>query len=181
MKRKTGVMLVLCMLLTVSSVCSASSQSADLQSEEADSELVFETVTIDGKTAASDIFSEAALTMVNVWATYCSPCLKEMPVLAELSQEYESEDFQIIGIISDVWDDSSIFERDTAMKMIHDTGADYPHLLANLSLYSSLLSEVMVVPTTFFVDADGGILDTVLGSQSRDYWEEMIDALLEKM
>ena len=41
----------------------------------------FEAVTLEGDGITSDIFSESRLTMINVWATYCNPCLSEMPGL----------------------------------------------------------------------------------------------------
>ena len=42
---------------------------------------------MDGNEVTSGIFSESKLTMINVWATYCNPCLNEMPDLGELSEE----------------------------------------------------------------------------------------------
>ena len=57
--------------------------------------------------------------------------------------------------------------------------SEYPHLLLNESLYTALLTEVSAVPTTFFVDQDGQVLDTVVGAMERSAWEEKINALLE--
>ena len=65
------------------------------------------------------------------------------------------------------------------MDLVAQTGADYPHLLLNESLYTALLKEVSAVPTTFFVNQDGQILDTVIGAMEKSAWEEQIDALLE--
>ena len=62
---------------------------------------------------------------------------------------------------------------------MEETGAGYPHLLLNESLYTALLTEVSAVPTTFFVDQDGQVLDTVVGAMERSAWEEKINALLE--
>ena len=67
-----------------------------------------------------------------------------------------------------------------AVGLIEQTGADYPHLLLNESLYRALLTEVNVVPTTFFLDADGKVLDIVIGSMEKTAWEEKINGLLEK-
>ena len=58
----------------------------------------FEVTDLDGKKVDKSIFQEADVTMVNVWATFCNPCLEEMPYLAELSKEYDSKNVQIIGL-----------------------------------------------------------------------------------
>ena len=69
--------------------------------------VTFEATTLDGKTITSDTFADSKLTMLNVWATYCNPCLNEMPDLAEIAVAYDSADFQLLGIISDV----SVFQK----------------------------------------------------------------------
>ena len=141
-------------------------------------QIEFEGIDLDGNTVTSDIFAGSRLTMVNVWATYCDPCLREMPGLGELAVEYDASEFQIIGIISDVLegDDQSLAED-----LVQQTGAAYPHLLLNQSIYSALLTEVTAVPTTFFVDENGEVLGYVLGSMEKSSWEEIIHALWEQM
>lgn len=140
----------------------------------------FEGQDTEGNIISSAVLSESKLTMVNVWATYCNPCLREMPGLGELAKEYDAGDFQIIGIISDVQEGASEKALEYAVGLIEQTGADYPHLLLNESLYRALLTEVNVVPTTFFLDADGKVLDIVIGSMEKTAWEEKINGLLEK-
>ena len=78
--------------------------------------------------------------MVNVWATYCQPCIREMPDLGQLSGEYDKADFQIIGIISDVPEGSNENQIAKAESLIEQTDADYPHLYINESLYNALLT-----------------------------------------
>lgn len=137
----------------------------------------FEGTDIEGNTISSDVLSQAKLTMINVWATYCGPCIREMPELGELAEEYDGAEFQIIGIISDVLEGE---DQESAENLIERTGANYTHLLLNESIYYALLSDVSVVPTTFFLNENGEILDTVLGAMEKADWEEKIDALLEK-
>ena len=142
--------------------------------------VTFEAADMEGNEVSSSIFSESKLTMINVWATYCNPCLQEMPDLGELSGEYDSGEFQIIGVISDVQEGADQDTLDKASSLIEQTGADYPHLLLNESLYEAMLTEVTAVPTTFFFDSNGMVLDTLVGSRDKDEWKGIIDALLEK-
>lgn len=163
-------------------------QEDSLQSEdttEADDsreeeQLSFEGQDTEGNSISSSVLSESKLTMINVWATYCNPCLREMPGLGELAKEYDSGDFQIIGIISDVQEGASEKTLEYALSLIEQTGADYPHLLLNEALYRALLTEVSAVPTTFFFNDKGELLDVVVGSMEKSAWEEKINGLLEK-
>ena len=67
-----------------------------------------------------------------------------------------------------------------ASSLVSQTGAAYPHLLLNESLFYAMLSEVSAVPTTFFIDEKGVVVDTVVGARDKDSWKEMIDELLEE-
>ena len=140
----------------------------------------FEAVTIDGETISSDILSNVKLTMVNVWATYCNPCLKEMPALGEIASAYAPEDFQILGIISDVTITSDEKTLAFAQELITETNASYKHLLLNEDLYYGMLLEVSAVPTTFFINSDKQIVDTVIGAMEKSDWEAKIEELLNE-
>ena len=152
------------------------------EQEEKDSSAVpdFEGNDMEGNAVTSEIFSESRLTMINVWATYCSPCLNEMPELGELAQEYDKEDFQLIGIVSNVPEGADEEKLELVEVLIEQTEADYPHLLLNESLNDGLLSGVSAVPTTFFIDREGKILDTVVGARDKAAWKEIIDGILEE-
>lgn len=138
--------------------------------------VIFEGTDLEGNPLSSEVFSQSKLTMVNVWATYCNPCLREMPSLGELAAEYDPEEFQLIGIVSDVLEGE---DQSTAESLVQQTQANYPHLLLNESIYYGLLMDVSAVPTTFFLDKDGMVLDTVVGAMEKSAWEDKINGLLE--
>lgn len=153
--------------------------SEELSEEETEG-ISFEGQDMKGNTITSSVLTQSRLTMVNVWATYCNPCLREMPDLGELAGEYDPGDFQIIGIISDVQEGAAEKSLEYAEGLIEQTGADYPHLLLNESIYRALLTEVSAVPTSFFLDENGQVLDVVVGAMDKAAWEEKINGLLEK-
>lgn len=152
--------------------------AAGASSEPSAASITFEGTDLEGNAVTSDIFSQSKLTMINVWATYCNPCLSEMPELGELAAEYDGEAFQIIGIVSDVMEGS---DQTLAESLVQETGASYPHLLLNESIYYALLADVSAVPTTFFLDENGMVLDAVVGAMKKSAWEERIDGLLENL
>ena len=139
--------------------------------------ITFQGTDLEGNPVSQDVFKKSRLTMVNVWATYCNPCLSEMPGLGELAAEYDGSEFQVIGIVSDVkeGEDQTLVES-----LVQQTGADYPHLLANDSIGQALLAGVTGVPTTFFFGEDGAYLGGVVGAAEKSTWEEIIREFLEK-
>lgn len=135
---------------------------------------------IDGNTVTDAIISESKLTMINVWATYCSPCIKEMPSLGQIANEYDKSEFQIIGVVSDIADNDARYIK-YVKELVAATKADYMHLPSNMSLYDAFLKDVMVVPTTFFLNSEGEIIDTVYGSLSKKAWSDRIESLLKAL
>ena len=156
----------------------AASEKAEDSAAEA---AVFVGQDLEGNTISQEVCAGSKLTMINVWATYCNPCLKEMPELGELVQEYDAADFQLIGIVSDVVEGQDEDALAYAAGLVEETGAAYPHLLLNESLYKGLLAEVSAVPTTFFLNEKGEVLDVVVGAMDKTHWKEKIDGLLENL
>ena len=142
--------------------------------------VTFTATTTEGEAWNSDKFANSKLTMINVWGTYCNPCLSEMPDLGELAAEYDPARFQIVGIVCDVMEDDSAKNIDYAKQLITETKANYPHLLLNESLYMSLVGAVSAVPTTFFVRQDGSLVGYLTGAMPKENWKAVIDDLLSK-
>ena len=143
--------------------------------------IVFESITLDGEKVTSDCFANSKLTMINVWGTYCSPCLGEMPDLGEISDEFDDSVFQIIGVVCDVEDDASQEYIDGVKKLVQETGANYTHLLLSDSLLNSLVSSVYYVPTSFFFNQDGEYLGYVESAYPKKTWVNVIESLLADM
>lgn len=141
----------------------------------------FKATAIDGTEITSDILADSKLTMINVWATYCNPCLKEMPDLGEIAASYDPSEFQILGIISDATITSDQETLDYAQSLIDETNANYTHLLLNEDLYYGMLLEVSAVPTTVFIDSKGKIVSTIVGSMEKADWEAVIEDLLNSL
>ncbi len=137
---------------------------------------------LDGNEVTQSLFEGHPVTMVNVWATFCGPCLGEMPELGELHQEYADQDFQIVGIVTDTLaQDGSISSTqvELAKQIVQETGAEYTHLLPSEDLIASLLWQIDSVPTTLFVDETGALIGKgYLGARSKDAWKEIIEEKL---
>ena len=144
----------------------------------------FSTTDLDGNTIDQSILADYDLTMVNVWATFCGPCIEEMPALGELAAEYADKGVQIIGLVSDALDsDGAISDSQvgTAKEIVAQTDACYPHLLPSEDLYG-VLSQIYAVPTTFFVDSEGAqVGEAIVTAQSKEDWITTIDSMLAEV
>ena len=144
----------------------------------------FAATDLDGNSIDQSMLADYDLTMVNVWATFCGPCLQEMPDLGVLAAEYQEKGVQIVGLISDVLDaDGSLSDSqvDLARDIVAETGAAYPHILPSEDLFG-ILAQIEAVPTTFFVDSQGRQVGyAYLGAKTMDQWAEIIDAALEEV
>lgn len=163
-------------------------QSAEQSTEEGAFEKMSLT-NLAGDEIDKTIFEGHDLTVINVWATSCKPCLSEMPKLAKLSDEYEQNggQVQIIGLCTDLVDmdanrvDSQI---ELANQIVELTGADYTHLVPDDEMLNFLMENIIGVPTTFFVDSQGKeVGESVIGARDQAAWQEEINnrlAMLEK-
>lgn len=150
--------------------------------EEAASWESFTTTDLDGNEVTGDILANSKLTMVNIWGTFCNPCIREMPHLGEIANELSKDDFQIMGIVMDVVGDDGAISADKvaeAKEMVETTKADYLHVVPSNSLIDIKLSEVYSIPETLFLDKEGKMVgDSVIGSKSKEEWLTIIDERL---
>ena len=122
--------------------------------------------------------------MINVWGTFCPPCIREMPDLAKLNAANKSKGVEVVGIPIDIVDRAGNIIPSTKAdgdKIIKQTGANYTHILPSKDLMTGLLRNIQAVPATFFVDKDGKIIGQMyLGARSQKDWQKIIDSLLAK-
>lgn len=147
----------------------------------------FKSVALTGETVDQSIFAGHKLTMINIWGTYCNPCISEMPGLGDLNRAYEEGEFQVIGMIVDMLNtDGSVHPMavDAAWQIIDATGADYMHLLPTDDIIIMKLQYLTAVPETVFVDSQGNILTPetqYLGARDYEGWKEIVDGLLAEL
>ena len=143
------------------------------------------TMDIYGSPVDSAILSDNKLVMVNVWATYCQPCISEMADLGRLAQDMKAQGVQVVGLLSDAIGLSLAPEEDTLLKarqIVESTGADYPHLLPTKDLYWRVIGQITAVPTTFFVDASGRLVGYAYqGARSYDAWKAILEETLASL
>lgn len=154
----------------------------DKLNEIAKNAISFDTVDLDSNKVTQDIFKDKKLTMINIWGTFCGPCIAEMPDLQELYTDIKDEEMNLIGIVSDIKSKDDSENIELAKKILNQKKADFMSIIPDENLNNNLLSSVTGVPTTIFVDSKGNIVgDPIVGSRSKDEYRKEIDKVLKEM
>ena len=127
---------------------------------------------IEGNSIDETIFNGHKVTVLNLWATWCGPCVEEMPEFEEASKNYKTEDVQFLGLIIDS-------EDDEVKDLLKQLSITYPQIKADEQLKEQIIKSFDYVPVTLFVDENGKILENfVPGGTTKETLEKMLDGML---
>lgn len=133
---------------------------------------------LEGNTVTESIFSEKDLTIINIWGTFCPPCIGEMPELGEWAREMP-DNVQLIGLVSDISGDDDTEHHDLAVEILEKADAGFLQIIANQD-FTPIMQYIIGVPTTLFVDKEGNIVgDPIIGASVDGYKQFVEDYLNE--
>ncbi len=106
--------------------------------------------------------------VVNYWATWCTPCIKEMPELNEL--HVDREDIEVVGLAFEET------EADDIRQFLEVRPVDYP--IAQIDVFEppADFDVPRGLPMTYLIAPDGSVAKKYLGPITRDELEEAVDA-----
>ena len=135
----------------------------------------FSAKTVEGEEISNDVFKNSKLTVVNVWGSWCGPCVQEIPELQKLSENMKDKNVNVIGIAQDA---GSNFQ---AVKEVLDKSkVTYQNIIPSGPTEDFVMS-LQAFPTTFFVDSQGKIVYAIQGSKNLEGFTQIVDDLLSKM
>ena len=132
----------------------------------------YECTDMNGETVkVADLCADYKLTLVNFWATWCGPCVSEMPHLESLYQEQQSNGIGVIGIWLDPENPAD------CEKVLSGAGITYPVLKFDAAMAE--LIDLSAIPVSIFLDSEGNMVgDPVVGARDARKWiSEIADRL----
>ena len=128
-----------------------------------------------GNEVTADLIAGKDITMVNMWGTFCAPCIAEMPDLQKLAEGLP-ENAQLIGLVCDVTYQNPENVQE-AVDICNNAGVTYTNIILDRNLLK-FSSQFFYVPTTFFVDSEGHVLgETIIGADMDSYVERLKELL----
>lgn len=129
----------------------------------------FDTVDINGNPhRLAD--HEGKVVLVNVWATWCTPCRREMPDLERLYQSRKDDGFMIFGLSTE--------DVPTQQKFAEEVVVSYP-LLTIEGDVPDIFSQTARYPANFLIDRNGRLQPAPSVDQPFENLESAVDALLQ--
>lgn len=112
----------------------------------------FAVTDLNGNPVSQDIFKDYDVTMINVWATWCGPCRRELP---DIQAAYEKlpTNANIISICDDAGQ-----ETELAGQIVEKVGIQYAVLVPDDAMDEFLNEYISAFPTTFLVDKEGNVI-----------------------
>ena len=108
--------------------------------------------------------------LLDFWASWCAPCVAELPVFQDLQERYNGDGFAVVGVnLSDQHPDIGGFLKEKNIR--------YTNLIGNETI-ERLYGPITGYPTTFIIDRDGTIREHYVGGQPASVIENAVKQLL---
>jgi thiol-disulfide isomerase/thioredoxin len=105
--------------------------------------------------------------IVNYWATWCPPCLEEVPDFVALYDSRKNKDVMVLGVVFDFENVAEVNEY------VDDMLMSYPIVLGDDAVMQQIGS-AEVLPTTYIYNPQGLLVKTKRGKVSKQYLEELM-------
>ncbi|RMH41149.1 MAG: TlpA family protein disulfide reductase [Deltaproteobacteria bacterium] len=124
-----------------------------------------------GGTAWTGEVTRGKVVMVNFWASWCAPCVSEIPLLSSYYQRYRDDGFVLLGVMVDRATD------DQLAAFAKRVGLSYPVVRSD-ELLMQAFGYPNALPTTFLYARDGTLAAKHVGPLSRQWLDAHLPELL---
>jgi peroxiredoxin len=125
---------------------------------------------VDGAVVTSEHYRGKAM-LVTFFATWCPPCLQEIPTLKELHTKFYQQDFAVVAL--------SVDEGGAAVvaRLVRQASINYPVLMADKRTTQDF-GNIVALPTSFLVNKSGHVVKKYPGFVPRNLLEKDIESVL---
>ncbi len=128
---------------------------------------------------AQEAEKEKKLLIINFYANWCEPCLKEMDILKKFYEKYKEKGVQVLSINFRTSDEKFKPTLKKSIEIIKEKGISYPVLFDRFTSRNQLIymGQQATLPALFFVDSSGVIVEKFQGAELD---ERVIKKIIEK-
>jgi thiol-disulfide isomerase/thioredoxin len=145
------------------SACSSSESSSSAKLNQAPG---FALEGLDGKTVDFKEY-QGKLVLVDFWATWCPPCRRSIPHLAELHKKYSNRGFAVVGISLDQTG------RESVASFARANAIPYTVLMGSQDVAESW-NIGGGIPVAILVNREGAVVEKIVGYKDSEFWERKI-------
>ena len=128
-------------------------------------------VLLDGSLRTANDF-RGKVTLVNFWATSCTTCVAEMPMIVRAHEKYRSRGYETLAVAMSYDPPSYVVNFASTRKLPFAVALD------NTGAAAKAWGDVKVTPTTFVVNKRGNIVKRYVGKPNFDELDKLIEELL---
>lgn len=134
----------------------------------------FQCVDSQGNAVTNDIFSQNKVTLVNLWGTWCGPCIAEIPTLQSVYERMKDKGVGVMGVVEDAQGN-----EDMVQEILSENGVTYTNIYPDEKFYDNFVSLCFTFPSSLIVDSQGNVIMSLIsGANDMEEFEEMLtDAL----
>ncbi|MEK6201987.1 MAG: TlpA family protein disulfide reductase [Desulfobulbaceae bacterium] len=125
---------------------------------------------VDGDPVASADYTGKAL-LVTFFATWCPPCIQEIPTLMKLQQQFSKDGFSVLGFSMDEGG------PDIVAKLVKKRSINYPVLMADEATAQSF-GGIVGIPTSFLINKEGNVVKKYAGYVPHSILEKDIKGIM---
>lgn len=181
MKKFIAVMLCVFMLASLAACSGNGGSGSNAGGNEGGSQSAVSSAELSGTDKLAEVIADNDVTLINVWATWCTPCVNELPELQKISEKYKN--VGVVGILADGVNTETFAEDSAAIEaakeLMAEKEVDYTIVIPDKEIFNKYVANIMYFPTSYFVDNQGNIIGgEIIGANDEAAWSLYAEAAL---